>query len=161
VFGTGPNAFQVNKTAQFVGVTKAAINPDYALELVGADGHTTHLSRAQLLSMAQHTQELPIACVEGWSTTQHWTGVRLSDLKRLAGIDGDAVLHVFSLQTDGPFRQATYDPGQVDDHRSLLALSVNGAKLSLDHGYPARTILPNVPGVHNTKWIGSMKFYPA
>jgi DMSO/TMAO reductase YedYZ molybdopterin-dependent catalytic subunit len=104
---------------------------------------------------------LPIACVEGWSTTQHWTGVRLSDLKRLAGIDGDAVLHVYSLQTDGPFRQATYAPGQVDDDRSLLALSVNGADLSLDHGFPARAILPNVPGVHNTKWIGTMKFSAA
>jgi DMSO/TMAO reductase YedYZ molybdopterin-dependent catalytic subunit len=71
------------------------------------------------------------------------------------------VLHVYSLQTDGPFRQATYAPGQVDDDRSLLALSVNGADLSLDHGFPARTILPNVPGVHNTKWIGTMKFFAA
>ena len=161
VFGSGPNAFQINKTAQYVGVTKAASDPGFALALVGADGRTTHLSRARLLAMPQHTEALPIACVEGWSTTQHWTGVRLSDLKRLAGIDGDAVLHVYSLQTAGPFRQATYAPGQVDDDRSLLALSVNGADLSLDHGYPARTILPNVPGVHNTKWVGTMKFYPA
>ncbi len=161
VFGSGPNAFQINKTAQYVGVTKAASDPGFALALVGVDGRTTHLSRARLLAMPQHTEALPIACVEGWSTTQHWTGVRLSDLKRLAGIDGDAVLHVYSLQTAGPFRQATYAPGQVDDDRSLLALSVNGADLSLDHGYPARTILPNVPGVHNTKWVGTMKFYPA
>jgi DMSO/TMAO reductase YedYZ molybdopterin-dependent catalytic subunit len=161
VFGSGPNAFQINKTAEYVGVTKAASDPSYALEIVGADGHTTHLSRPQLLAMTQHTHELPIACVEGWSTTQHWTGVRLSDLKRLAGIDGDAVLHVYSLQSGGPFIQATYSPGQVDDDRSLLALSVNGAALSLDHGYPARMILPNVPGVHNTKWVGTMKFYSA
>ena len=33
------------------------------------------------------TAELPIACTEGWSTVQHWTGVPLADLARLAGVD--------------------------------------------------------------------------
>ena len=65
------------------------------------------LSRDELLALPQHTHELPIACVEGWSTTQHWTGVRLADLARLAGITGDATLHVESLQAGGSFRQAT------------------------------------------------------
>jgi DMSO/TMAO reductase YedYZ molybdopterin-dependent catalytic subunit len=159
VFGTGPNDFQVNKTAHAVGVADLASDPTYELEVSGT--RTVRLSRHGLLAMQQYTRELPIACVEGWSTTQYWTGVRLSDLKRLAGIDGDAILHVASLQQDGPFRQATYTPGQVDDGRSLLALRVNGVDLSLDHGYPARMILPNVPGVHNTKWIATMTFTPA
>ena len=35
------------------------------------------LTRGALEKMPQHTAELPIACVEGWSTTQRWTGVRL------------------------------------------------------------------------------------
>ena len=160
-FGSGPNAFQVNKTAAAVGVTGKASDPGYALAITGANGHAVHLTRAQLLAMPQATRELPIACVEGWSTTQHWSGVRLADLKRLAGIDGPAQLYVTSLQSSGPFRQATYDPGQVDDDRSLLALRVNGADLSLDHGFPARTILPDVPGVHNTKWVGTMQFTAA
>jgi DMSO/TMAO reductase YedYZ molybdopterin-dependent catalytic subunit len=41
---------------------------------------------------------------------------------------------------------------------SLLALRVNGADLSLDHGFPARVIVPAAPGVHNTKWVASMRF---
>jgi DMSO/TMAO reductase YedYZ molybdopterin-dependent catalytic subunit len=41
----------------------------------------------------------------------------------------------------------------------LLALCVNGVELSPDHGYPARLILPDQPGVHCTKWVGSMNFY--
>ena len=36
--------------------------------------------------MPQHTARLPIACVEGWSTTETWTGVRLRDLAALAGV---------------------------------------------------------------------------
>ena len=44
---------------------------------------------------------------------------------------------------------------------SLLAFRVNGAELSLNHGYPARVILPNVPGNFNTKWVGELRFEAA
>jgi DMSO/TMAO reductase YedYZ molybdopterin-dependent catalytic subunit len=37
-------------------------------------------------------------------------------------------------------------------------LRVNGAELSIDHGYPARAIVPNAPGVHNTKWVSRITF---
>ena len=41
---------------------------------------------------------------------------------------------------------------------SLLALLVNGADLSADHGYPARVIVPGAPGVRNTKWVTRLTF---
>jgi DMSO/TMAO reductase YedYZ molybdopterin-dependent catalytic subunit len=37
-------------------------------------------------------------------------------------------------------------------------LRVNGADLSLDHGFPARIVVPALPGVHNTKWVTRMTF---
>jgi len=40
----------------------------------------------------------------------------------------------------------------------MLAQRVNGVDLSLDHGYPARIIVPALPGVHNTKWVSSIDF---
>ena len=109
----------------------------------------------------QHTVDLPIACVEGWSTTQHWTGVRLRDLAALAGVDGDAELQVESLQKAGALREVTLSSGQVAAENSLLALKVNGEDLSLDHGFPARVIVPGAPGVHQTKWVATMKFRAA
>ena len=48
---------------------------------------------------------------------------------------------------------ASLQANQVADPDALLALRVNGADLSLDHGYPARIIVPALPGVHNTKWV--------
>lgn len=48
---------------------------------------------------------------------------------------------------------------QVRDPDALLALRVNGVDLSLDHGYPARIIVPALPGVHNTKWVSSIDFH--
>jgi len=49
-------------------------------------------------------------------------------------------------------------PALERDPRSLLALRVNGADLSLDHGYPACIIVPANPGVHNTMWVRRLTF---
>jgi DMSO/TMAO reductase YedYZ molybdopterin-dependent catalytic subunit len=109
--------------------------------------------------MEQHTVSLPIACVEGWSTdNQVWTGVRLRDLATLAGVTSPASVFVQSIQHHGGFSQAVLSQGQIMHPDSLLALRVNGADLSLDHGYPARVIVPASPGVHCTKWVASMTF---
>jgi DMSO/TMAO reductase YedYZ molybdopterin-dependent catalytic subunit len=156
----GPDDFQVNKTAEVAGVTMRQGGPDYRLELVGGPAPVL-LSRADLEAMPQYTERLPIACVEGWTTWQTWTGVRLADLKAKAGFEADANVLVESLQQAGAFRQATLSSGQIEDTRSLLALQVNGADLSLDHGFPARVIVPALPGVHNTKWVKRMTFTDA
>ncbi|MDQ3729088.1 MAG: molybdopterin-dependent oxidoreductase [Actinomycetota bacterium] len=156
-FGSGPTDFQVNRTALEAMIKPATTTSDWRLKL---DGGATpvELSRDELLAMDLYTESLPIACVEGWSTTQDWTGVRLSDLARLAGVEGAAEVTVQSLEESGTFNQATLAESQVADDRSLLALRVNGADLTLDHGFPARVIVPALPGVHCTKWVASMTF---
>jgi hypothetical protein len=154
--GDGPNDFPVNKTAATAGIEPRMTESGWRLRIEGA--REVELSREQLLAMPQHTEALPIACVEGWSTTQEWTGVRLRELAALAGIDQSAEATVKSLQRGGSFSSATLSAGQVGDQRSLLALRVNGVDLSLDHGFPARIIAPAVPGVHCTKWVSSIGF---
>jgi len=159
-YGNGPTDFQINKTAAVAGVEAGDVGPGWRLVLAGGE-QEVQLSRTQLLAMDQYTEHLPIACVEGWTTWQDWTGVRLSALAAAAGFEGDAEVLVESIQEGGAFRQATLSAGQVADDRSLLALRVNGADLSLDHGYPARVIVPALPGVHNTKWVARMTFASA
>ncbi len=83
--------------------------------------------------------------------------LRVAD-RAAAGVEGETNVLVESLQEAGAFRQATLSDGQVTDSRSLLALRVNDADLPLDHGYPARVIVPALPGVHNTKWVAAMTF---
>jgi DMSO/TMAO reductase YedYZ molybdopterin-dependent catalytic subunit len=157
--GDGPNQFQVNKTAAAVGIGAAETGAGWRLELEGA--RRVRLSRDDLLAMPQHSYDLPIACVEGWSTTQRWTGVRLRDLAAAAGLPDGAQVLVESLQKAGALRQVTLSADQVAAEQSLLALRVNGVDLSLDHGFPARVIVPGAPGVHQTKWVGAMKFEAA
>ncbi len=154
--GDGPNDFQVNKTAATARVTPEMTGADWRLA-VGGGTREISLSRQELLAMPQVTAKLPIACVEGWTTTQEWQGVRLRDLTALAGVPEPERLYVESLQPRGVFRQVTLNRAQARDDQSLLALRVNGADLSMDHGFPARIIVPGAPGVHNTKWVASMR----
>ena len=47
---------------------------------------------------------------------------------------------------------------QVGAAHTLLALRAGGKDLTLDHGYPARLVIPAAPGVHNTKWVSKVTF---
>ncbi|MYY82313.1 molybdopterin-dependent oxidoreductase [Streptomyces sp. SID335] len=157
--GGGPGGFQINKTAAYAGIRARDTGEDaWRLVLVGRRG-TVRLSRSDLLQQPLHSAALPIACVEGWSTSdQWWRGVRLRDLAALVGHDDPPDVLVESLQRRGAFRRAALRANQVGDPRSLLALTVNGEDLTPDHGYPARIIVPAAPGVLNTKWVARMTF---
>jgi DMSO/TMAO reductase YedYZ molybdopterin-dependent catalytic subunit len=156
----GPQGLPVNKSAVAAGVVRAATDPGYRLRLTGPAG-TRLLSLADLRSAPQHTTSLPIACVEGWSATARWTGPRIRDLATLAGVPGRAHVTVHSLEKTGRYGTSTLPPDFVDDPSTLLALAVHGQPLALDHGYPARLIAPNRPGVLQTKWIAAIVVEPA
>jgi DMSO/TMAO reductase YedYZ molybdopterin-dependent catalytic subunit len=151
----GPLGFPVNKTWLSSGLSRRLVGDRWRLTVRGQ--RTLRFSREQLLALPQHTYDLPIACVEGWSTTQRWTGVSVGDLAVLAGVAGPATLTSVSLET-GTYGQATLGHEQVANPQTLLALQVNGLDLPLDHGYPARIISPAVPGVHCTKWVSELNF---
>ena len=152
--------FPVNKTASVAGITPAAVGSDWRLTLRGGPSEVV-LDRAALARLPQRAARLPIACVEGWSTVQTWSGVALAELARLAGVPVPESAHVRSLQRGGAFGEAHLQANQVGDRDALLALRVNGADLPLDHGYPARIIVPALPGVHNTKWVTAIDFKQA
>ncbi|WP_129789350.1 molybdopterin-dependent oxidoreductase [Promicromonospora panici] len=152
----GPQGLAVNKTARGAGVEELATAEDWALELVGPAG-TSHLTRADLLAMSQHEAVLPIACVEGWSASARWTGVRMRDLATLSGGRPDDPVHVVSLQEAGTSYATSDLPGSYVAHDdTLLALTLAGEDLDLDHGFPARIIAPNRPGVLQTKWVSRL-----
>ncbi|MCV7090253.1 molybdopterin-dependent oxidoreductase [Mycobacterium interjectum] len=157
--GRGRGDFPVNKTAVAAGIAPESVGASWRLVLRG--GPPRWCWTAPRWPASQHQARLPIACVEGWSTVQTWSGVRLAELARLAGVPAPRAARVDSLQRGGAFGTATLQANQIGDPDALLALRVNGADLSLDHGYPARIIVPALPGVHNTKWVASIDFEPS
>lgn len=154
--GTGPQGLPVNRTAAQAGVTETAAAPDWSLEVVTPSGaHAFTLD--DLRRMPQAEVVLPIACVEGWSQSASWRGVRLVDLLAEVGAEPTAPLVFTSLQTRGAFGRTEMPPEYARDPLTLIALELNGATLHLDHGFPARVIAPGRPGVMQTKWLRSIQ----
>jgi DMSO/TMAO reductase YedYZ molybdopterin-dependent catalytic subunit len=150
---TGPQGFPVNRTAATAGVVTAARSPNYRLTVDGKVGRNLTFTVDELRAMPQHEATLPISCVEGWSTTQRWRGVRVRDLLARAGADSGAEVRVHSLQRRRAYRFSDLNRWHAHDPDTLLALEVNGEALDIDHGYPLRLIGPNRPGVMQTKWV--------
>jgi len=150
---TGPQGFPVNRSATAAGVVTAAQDPGYRLVVEGNVRRPLELSLDQLRALPLHRAVLPIACVEGWSASQEWRGVRVRDLLERAGAPSGARVRVHSLQQRFAYASSDLDTAQAHDIDTLLALEVGGEPLHLDHGYPLRLIGPNRPGVNQTKWV--------
>ena len=114
------------------------------------------LSLAELQAMPQREAELTIACVEGWSASARWGGVPVATLLEAAGAEPGAEVTVRSLQVGGLYPESQLSSHQSRDRDTLVALTLDGAPLHIDHGYPARLIGPARPGVAQTKWLAEL-----
>lgn len=154
--GVGPQGLPVNRTAAQAGVTETAVAPGWSLELVTPAGSRA-FTLDELRRMPQADVVLPIACVEGWSQSAAWRGVRLVDLLAEVGAEPTSPLVFTSLQARGSFARTEMPPEYARDPLTLIALELNGSTLHLDHGFPARVIAPGRPGVMQTKWLRSIE----
>ncbi|HYT38251.1 MAG TPA: molybdopterin-dependent oxidoreductase [Acidimicrobiia bacterium] len=143
----------VNRSARNAGVVDAAASPEYRLRVEGRVATPLTFTADQLRALPAHSAELPIACVEGWSYSARWTGVRLRDLLQMAGAPPGAAVHVESLEQRSPYRVSLVNHSQAHDADTLLATHLDGEALSPDHGSPLRLIGPGRPGVNQTKWV--------
>jgi hypothetical protein len=149
---TGPQDFPVNRTAAEAG-TQHVDAAAFRLTVDGAVPSPRSFTLGELHAMPQHEAELPIACVEGWSASKRWRGVRLADLLALVGAPPGSSVRVESLQRGGAYRTSDVEAQVVRDRDTMLALAVEGEPLAPDHGYPVRLVAPNRPGVEQTKWV--------
>lgn len=85
-------------------------------------------------------------------STGVWTGYRLADLLTAAGVHATADM-VLSTSIDG-FTAGTPVQALTDGRDALLAVGLNGQPLPVEHGYPARLVVPGLYGyVSATKWV--------
>jgi hypothetical protein len=154
--GDGPAGIPINKSAAAANVAPVATSSAYRLTVAYGEQEVS-MTRGELLAMDQSSETLPIACVEGWSASGTWTGVRVRALLDLVGAPSGSGVRVVSLQESGPYRQTVLQGNFADDDRTLLALSLDSEPLALDHGYPVRLIAPNRPGVLQTKWVSRLE----
>ena len=85
-----------------------------------------------------------------------WIGVSLADL--LAESDPDpAADQLVSRSVDG-WNAGTPTSLVFDGRDALIAVAMNGSPLPLDHGWPARLVIPGLYGyVSATKWLSELE----
>jgi DMSO/TMAO reductase YedYZ molybdopterin-dependent catalytic subunit len=149
----------------------------YKLKLTGLVTKPAELSLADLQGMRSVDLMNGYECsgnsprsVQGLSSNGRFTGVRLRDVLRRAGVDDAAREVVFFGSDKGNedvvFRQQTLKV-QQQFARSItlenamkpdpiLAWALNGKPLDREHGAPLRVIMPGWYGVANVKWLSEI-----
>ncbi len=85
-------------------------------------------------------------------STGIWAGYRLADLLAAAHVRTGADM-VLSTSIDG-FTAGTPVEALIDGRDALLAVGLNGQPLPIEHGYPARLVVPGLYGyLSATKWV--------
>lgn len=133
----------------------------WSFEITGMVDTPLTVTYPDLLARPQVERVITLACVSnevGGDLIGNavWRGVLLSDLLNEAGVQASAE-QVFSTSVDGwtcgfPVAAA------FDGRDAMVAVGMNGATLPLEHGYPARLVIPGLYGyVSATKWLAKIK----
>jgi hypothetical protein len=149
--GTGPLDYPV--ITYFGSGTKVDVNK-WRLKVIGAVTNPLELTYSDILALPSKEVKLPLQCVQGWRIDRSWRGVPLKDLYRTAGAaQGFKSVYVHSVS--GYHFTNHADQHLQDD--ALLVTHVDGVPLSDDHGFPARILVPGLPGQNNPKWVDRLE----
>jgi sulfite oxidase len=108
--------------------------------------------------------EPPVAGIQwmkGAIGTARWTGVRLSDVLKRAGVKSTGRFVTMNgadraLGTMPDFvRQVPMDKAMHAD--TILAYEMNGQPIPALHGFPLRAIIPGWEGAYSVKWLTSLR----
>ncbi|QFZ23590.1 molybdopterin-dependent oxidoreductase [Saccharothrix syringae] len=90
-------------------------------------------------------------------STANFVGVPLRDVLLEAGVRPGAD-QLFSTSVDGWTAGSPVDVVLEEDRGALIALGMNGEPLPLEHGFPARLVVPGLYGyVSATKWVTDLE----
>lgn len=132
----------------------------WQLTIDGLVGRELRLTYDDLLDRPIVEADVTIACVSneiggGLIGNARWLGVRLDDLLAEAGIDPTAD-QVVGRSVDG--FTAGFPVAALDGRDALVAVGMNGEPLPVEHGYPARLIVPGLYGyVSAVKWLSQIE----
>lgn len=90
----------------------------------------------------------------GWGVST-WTGVPLKELLDRAGLKKTAV-QVMPIGMDQPRVRRPMSIAKALEADTMLVYGMNGGLLPIDHGFPARVLVPGWVGVNNIKWVGTI-----
>ena len=128
----------------------------WQLDITGMVDRPLRLDYDDLLGRQIVERDITLTCVSNTVGgeligTARWLGVRLDDLLAEAGID-PAADQVVGRSVDG--YTCGFPVAALDGRDAMVAVGMNGEPLPLEHGFPARLIVPGIYGYASaTKWL--------
>lgn len=158
-FLTGNQDFYRIDTALVVPQLRAQ---DWRLRIHGMVDRELTLSYADIRARQLVERTITLCCVSNevggpYISTANFLGVDLGSLLAEAGVS-PAAEQLYSTSADGftcgtPIR-TVLEP----DRGAMLAIGMNGQPLPVEHGFPARMVVPGLYGyVSATKWVTDME----
>ncbi|UGT44949.1 molybdopterin-dependent oxidoreductase [Nocardia yamanashiensis] len=135
----------------------AVLSSEWTLRIHGMTDRTVELDFDRLRERIPVERVITLTCVSNevggqLAGTASWLGYPLAELLSEAGIQPDADM-LLSRSADG-FTAGTPLSAILDGRDALLAIGMNGEPLPIEHGYPARLVVPGLYGyVSATKWV--------
>ena len=129
---------------------------DWELKVTGMVDKELRLSYADLLERKLVEEDITLTCVSNTvggqlTGTARWLGLPLSELLDEAGVQSGAD-QIVGRSVDG--YTAGFPVDAAFDRPALIAIGMNGEPLPIDHGFPARLMVPGLYGyVSATKWL--------
>ena len=156
----------ITPTAEFYRIDTAFTYPradlaSWRLRISGLVDRPLEFTYDELVAMPQVDVPVTIACVSntvggGLVGTAYWQGIPLSALLDAAGVQTGGT-QIVGRSIDG-FSAGFPTAAARDGRTALLALGMNGERLPVKHGFPARLIVEGLYGyVSATKWLRSIE----
>jgi DMSO/TMAO reductase YedYZ molybdopterin-dependent catalytic subunit len=133
----------------------------WTLQITGMVDHPVELTFAELLRLPLIEHDMTLVCVSNevggpYAGNARWLGASLPALLRRAGVQRGAD-QVLSTAADG-MTISTPIAAIMDGRQALIAVGMNGQPLPVEHGFPARMLVPGLYGyVSATKWVTRLK----
>jgi len=152
--------FKANGTTRPSGEDYARLSmsgfADYRLKIDGLVMRPLDLSLDEIRNMPSRSQITRHDCVEGWSAIGEWTGVPLSQLLQMAGVQPNARYIVFHCADNLGGQGLYYESIDLVDAfhpQTIMAYAMNGAALPIPHGAPLRLRVERQLGYKMAKYV--------
>jgi DMSO/TMAO reductase YedYZ molybdopterin-dependent catalytic subunit len=122
----------------------------YRLAITGKVATPTELTYEQVKAVPSYQKVTTLNCVEGWSRTYLWQGVRIRDLLSDVGYDPQARTVIFTSY-DGYSTSLPLD--YVVGRNLLLAYAMNGKEIPPERGWPFQVVAEDRLGYKWAKWV--------
>jgi DMSO/TMAO reductase YedYZ molybdopterin-dependent catalytic subunit len=122
----------------------------YRLQVNGLVEKPLNLTYKEIIGLPQTSKVVDLNCVEGWSFTAKWTGVKIADIFEEAGVMENATTVIF-YSADG--YSTSLDKDYLLENEIILAYRLNDVTLPHDRGFPLQLVAEGKYGYKWAKWV--------